>query len=123
VWLDNNGDGIWERNEHDNELGYDGATVNRWYDNNGTWVQAGGTTTHSTGYYTFDDVTLPNPIGNNYFEIQILSSPNFEPTITGGTSQIINAQGFTASFNLPPGGLVQITGGLRLRGQPYRHVR
>jgi hypothetical protein len=112
VWLDNNGDGIWERNEGDNELGYGGATVNLWVYYDGTWDQDGeGDITDSDGYYEFDDVTLPNP-GENQFEIQVLSPPGFEPTIPGGTSQIINAQGFTAAFNLSPGGAVQKTGGL-----------
>jgi hypothetical protein len=106
VWLDNNGDGSWDNNE----MGYNGATVVLWINQGGGWVSGPSTTTDSSGYYSIQTVVPVS--GNPQFEIQVLSPPNFEPTIPGGTSKIINAQGFTNPFDLPPGGAVQETGGL-----------
>jgi hypothetical protein len=108
VWLDNNGDGYWDNNEK----GYMGDTVNLWVDNNGTWVQdGGGVTTTSGGFYTFGAVSLPNPGGNNQFEVQVGLPVYFEATKEGGDSQI-NGQGYSQPFDLTAGGQVQITGGL-----------
>jgi hypothetical protein len=102
LWLDNNGDGSWDNNES----GYSGDTVALWINQGSGWVSGPSTTSNSSGYYSIQ--TKVPVSGNPQFGIPL----NLEATIPGGTSKIINAQGFTAAFLLPPGGIVQKTGGL-----------
>jgi hypothetical protein len=105
VWLDNNGDGSIDNNE----LGYDGATVVLWYDDNGTWVSVASTTTDSNGDYSMQ-IVLPSLTGSYEYELQVVFPRGFEATIPG-TSQI-NAQGYSPVFQLSPGAMQKIIAGL-----------
>lgn len=63
VWQDDNGDGIWDRNEP----GIDGVELTLWYDSNGdgTLNASTTTTTDPSGYYAFTNL----PAGNYRVEV------------------------------------------------------
>jgi len=110
VWLDNNGDGSIDNNEMD----YAGATVNLFVSTDGgsTWSLKSSTTTSSVqqGYNYSIPVAYGYPWPSSYiYEIQVGIPSYFYATLPG-TSQI-NAQGYSQTFGLSPGGTVYITGG------------